>query len=422
MASLQKVSTGHFHISFRMFGKRFKRSLKTRSEKRATTKRIRVEETIELIETGRLDIPDGIDVAQFVLNDGRFPSRPAVIVKASTGGTSDETSCSLSELFQKFFDQIPTGNLEESTLKGMHIHERHLMRLMGEIKDVSKLSQIDLQSYVNRRSQERTQSGTLVGPVTINKELVTLGTAWRWATTAGVFAGEFPRKGIRLPKADEAPPFQTWDEIERQIERERLDDAAASQLWDALYLRKMEIDEFINFTRTAARHPFIYPMIVMAAHTGARRSEIVRALRSDFDFTSKMVLIRERKRVRGRNSTRRVPMTNMLRTAMTEWFEHSHPGSPSAFAHCGGTRSAYGDAISKNEARSHFDNTFMGSKWEKVKGWHCLRHSFISNLASEGVDQRLIDDFVGHTTDEMRRRYRHLFPNTKLSALNRVFG
>ena len=30
-----------------------------------------------------------------------------------------------------------------------------------------------------------------------------------------------------------------------------------------------------------------------------------------------------------------------------------------------------------------------------------------------GVDQRIIDDFVGHQTDKQRRRYRYLYPSTQ---------
>jgi integrase len=52
-----------------------------------------------------------------------------------------------------------------------------------------------------------------------------------------------------------------------------------------------------------------------------------------------------------------------------------------------------------------------------LKGWHVFRHSFISALASKGVDQRIIDDLVGHSTKEQRRRYRHLFPDVKQQAL-----
>jgi len=54
--------------------------------------------------------------------------------------------------------------------------------------------------------------------------------------------------------------------------------------------------------------------------------------------------------------------------------------------------------------------------WFKI-GFHSYRHSFASNLAAAGIDQRIIDEFMGHQTDEMRRRYRHLFPQAKRSAI-----
>ncbi len=38
------------------------------------------------------------------------------------------------------------------------------------------------------------------------------------------------------------------------------------------------------------------------------------------------------------------------------------------------------------------------------------------------IDQRLIDSFVGHTTEEMRKRYTHLFPSAKKAAIEAVFG
>jgi integrase len=40
----------------------------------------------------------------------------------------------------------------------------------------------------------------------------------------------------------------------------------------------------------------------------------------------------------------------------------------------------------------------------------------------KGIDQRIIDAWVGHTTEDMRRRYRHLFPNSEKQAMSLVFG
>ena len=56
-----------------------------------------------------------------------------------------------------------------------------------------------------------------------------------------------------------------------------------------------------------------------------------------------------------------------------------------------------------------------------IKGWHVLRHSFASNCAAKGIDQRLIDSWLGHTT-EISKRYLHLIPSNEQNALNTVFG
>lgn len=76
--------------------------------------------------------------------------------------------------------------------------------------------------------------------------------------------------------------------------------------------------------------------------------------------------------------------------------------------------------VTRDEAHDHLKRTLAGSKWEVLRGFHVLRHSFISCLAAAGVDQRTIDEFVGHQTDE-QRRYRHLIPDLKQKAIAGVF-
>jgi integrase len=78
--------------------------------------------------------------------------------------------------------------------------------------------------------------------------------------------------------------------------------------------------------------------------------------------------------------------------------------------------------LTPDEAHDHLKRTLRGSKWEKLRGWHVFRHSFISLLASKGVDQRIIDEFVGHQSEEQRRRYRHLYPDVKQEAIRAAFS
>src|SRR5205823_1016038 len=134
------------------------------------------------------------------------------------------------------------------------------------------------------------------------------------------------------------------------------------------------------FVRGRATHPWLYPLFCFVGHTGCRRSEAVRILISDVDFQGRTVLIREKKRSRKQRTTRRVPLTAFLAGVLQDWLQE-HPG-----------------------------------------GYHLLRHSFISICASKGVDQRLIDEWVGHQTEEQRKRYRHLLPSAQLEAIDSAFA
>jgi site-specific recombinase XerD len=59
---------------------------------------------------------------------------------------------------------------------------------------------------------------------------------------------------------------------------------------------------------------------------------------------------------------------------------------------------------------------------EWIRGWHVLRHSFISICASEGVDQRVLQGWVGLLSATTHKRYTHLIPSREREIIRRVFG
>jgi len=63
MSSLQQDPSGNFHICFRFLGKRFKRSLKTKNEKKASASLVKLDERIWMIESGHLELPANVDFA-----------------------------------------------------------------------------------------------------------------------------------------------------------------------------------------------------------------------------------------------------------------------------------------------------------------------------------------------------------------------
>ena len=245
----------------------------------------------------------------------------------------------------------------------------------------------------------------------------TLRGIFNWAIKQQLYAGSNPTSGLVLPKRDEQPPFRTRQEIERIIARGGLADHEVAELWQSLYLTIPEVHQVLEYVKATARYPFIYPMFAFVAYTGARRSEMMRALVDDFDLGAGTVLIRERKKSRSKSTTfRRVEMPSELNQIMTEWFGN-HPGGQFAFCHDFGLTSKSLQALTRDQARVQFTKALRDSDWKIIRGFHVFRHSYASILAAAGVDQRIIDKHMGHQTEEMRRRYQHLRPDVCSTAV-----
>ena len=414
MATLEQRNGG-YRVVFRFGGKRFSRSVKTRNEKQANASLARLEDNLSLVERGTLAIPDGADVATFLLSDGRIAAKPKPV-----------TALTLDKLFDEYFKSIPPDGLEQSTIAGMQIHARHLKRLLGARLPLNEVNLDKLQSYVDQRAKEKGLRGRKVSAATIKKEITTLKAVWTWAGRAGHVKTALPHQGLKLPILTTKPDFQTWQQIDRQIRRGGLTAAEVADLWDALFLTPDEIEQVLQHVKHQARQPFLFPMVAFAAHTGARRSEMIRSRIDDINLEAHTAVVREKKRVPGQRTTRRVPLSPFLTGVLRDWL-NVHPGGQYAFClginvpHSKTERLEY-QPLTPDEAHDHLKRTLAGSSWEKLRGWHVFRHSFCSLCAARGVDQRLINAWVGHQTPEMMRRYQHLFPSDEQQAIELVFG
>lgn len=445
MASLQERS-GSYRFIFRFHGKQHFVTIGKVSPEEAEAKAAQVGYLLLRLKQQLIELPPGVGIVEFLQHDGKPSSGPP-------GVPAEVRALTLAD-FRNRYLTTHRDSLEDRTIQGIELHFRHLTAALGEQFPIRDLSLADLQAYVDRRSKAKGMGGKRLSAATIKKEIVTLRTAWNWAEKMGLVTGRFPYHGLRYPKSDEKPPFQTIDEIERRLAAGGLTADQRKELWECLYLRTSEIAELLAHAREHAAHPWIYPLICMAAHTGARRSELLRMLVSDVDFEGGSIIIREKKRVKGKRSTRRAPLTPLLEEALKAWLA-VHPGGNTLFCHAGevgrsknrsrstGHQSGKGRAktlaarqatvqeradkpaigpLTASECHDHFKRTLAASRWKVVRGLHTLRHAVASCLAAAGVDQRIIDDILGHQSVEMQRRYRHLTPQVKSQAVLSVFG
>jgi integrase len=435
MASLQERN-GSYRILFCHHGKLHTFTIGKVEKDEAEAKARQVDYLLMRLKQRLIVLPDGTDIVTFIEHDGKPPDIGPTLANAP------RQAVTIGHLKDRYLTTHSNGTIEANSLDTCKLHLGHFARVLGDGFPLGELSLTRMQEYVNHRAKAK------ISPVTIRKEIATLRAAWNWGEPMDLTSGKFPSKGLRYPKADEKPPFMTLVEIERQIAAGGDPDT----LWEALYLQASELTELLAHVKDNATHPWIHPLFCFAAHTGARRSEILRALVADVDFTGNTVVVREKKRSRGQRTTRRVPLTPFLKKVLRAWLA-VHPGGPALFCHAGtvarskkrSCTTGHQDAkkrpstlkgriatvtkreqpaqagLTRNEVHDHFKRVLAGTKWEGMRGLHTLRHSFISACANKGVDQRLVQEWAGHMNEATSKRYRHLYPSTQQAAIRRVF-
>lgn len=419
MANLQE-RMGWFHLQFRYQGRQFSHALGTQERKEAEAIRGSVDRVLIRIKNRELT-PRGPhdDLVDFLLAGGTPVDAPAPVQSPLTA----------KELKDRYLQAHGNGALEANSLATIRLHLDHVLHFLGERFAIRDLKSQQLQEYLDKRARRRGVRTRRLSPATLKKEIASLRVAWNWATRTGLLEGHFPGRGLTYPKSDEKEPFQTREEIERRIARGGLDARQVQALWECLFLTKQEFAEFLEYVARTAYQPFLYPMVAFAAHTGARRSELLRILIDDVDLEGGTALIREKKRVKGKRSTRRVPVSPFLKGVLKDWLK-VHPGGQFMFCQqpevCrsktrGRGRPVAPGILTRDEAHDHFQRVIKDSKWDKMKGWHVLRHSFISICAADNVDQRMLQQWVGHLSEETHRRYLHLIPSKEQHAIANVF-
>ncbi|MBA4067430.1 MAG: hypothetical protein C0501_27720 [Isosphaera sp.] len=403
MASLERRGN-RFRVIFRLGGRKLHVSVNASDQKDAEACLVRLEENLRLVERGRLAIPDGADVGLFLLSDGRLEKKVAVVRPVR-----------LAEMFETYRTEFTAGAKEAITREMENIHLNHLARLIGGDTPVSSVTAGTVQQFVDARSKEL-HRGHPVKPKTVRKAVATLRFVWNWANRRGQVPTKFPEVELVFPKEKQPEPFRTYDQVRAILARGGIDKRRERELWDGLFLDPDQVAAVLAHVRLKPNTKYLHPFLVTAAYTGARRSELFRARVEDFDFDAKLILLREKKRSRDKETFRTVDLSPKVEAVMRAFFADGHPGGAVAFC------SKPDRMLTDGQAWKAFRTGVRGSKWHVLRGFHAFRHSFASNLAAAGVDQRVIDELMGHTTVEMQKRYRHLFPDQRRQAILTVFG
>jgi hypothetical protein len=201
MAGVRKKGDAYY-CTFRFPGRRYYFAIGKVTEEQANAKGVEVDETLDLIERGRLAVPDGVQLEEFVAAGGKAPvisARPETVTAK--------------QLFDQYLTTHANGTIEASSLATARTHLRQLTDSLGERFRVQSLTLLNLQGHIDRRRKKG------VSPVTLKKEIATLRACWNWAVHADLLKGVFPGKGLRFPKEEEKEPFRTFAVEAAQLEQ-----------------------------------------------------------------------------------------------------------------------------------------------------------------------------------------------------------
>ncbi len=96
------------------------KTLKTSSERKAKGRQAAVEETLQLIDTGRITLPPNAtakEIINFVLSDGKQTAKPKI-----------SAAVNFKSVVTQYFAAYTAGK-EPTTVAGERIHTDHLLRL-----------------------------------------------------------------------------------------------------------------------------------------------------------------------------------------------------------------------------------------------------------------------------------------------------
>ena len=287
MAAIQ-CRNGSYRIIFRHAGKQQAFTLGEVSQEEAETKAAQVDYLLLRLKQRLAVLPPGVEIGEYIEFDGKIipPESPAA------------AKITLPTLRDRYIE-THTASLEANTIQLIRIHFGHLVGILGEDFCVSDTQLADLQRYVDKRTKAKGLHGRKLSATTIGKEIATLRGAWTWGVKMKLLVGKFPNDGLRYPKTVEKSAFMTRAEIERRIKAGGLTPAEVADLWEGYYLTIDEVTEFLAHVKAKATQPWVYPMVCFAAHTGARRSEMLRLKVTDLDFAGQTVIIHEKTVDRG---------------------------------------------------------------------------------------------------------------------------
>lgn len=249
-------------------------------------------------------------------------------------------------------------------------YNAHLSPWFGQMR-LDQIGPAEIDKYKAAKLEAK------LAPGTVNSHILSVTNLLRWAVTRGHLAD--------VPKVELLPRRQSSDV-------EHLEDADLAAV-------------------IAGASGDLRTMIIVAAYTGLRASELLSLQWKDLDLKGSRMVVRHNV-YRGEDRPpkgKRERVIPLGATAANALKAHQHLRSHLVFCHMDGAAIPYATALYRLQEHAG------------VSGWHVLRHTFGTRLSTKGVPLRAIQEWLGHASIKTTMIYAHFSPVTN-SAIRVLDG
>ena len=156
-----------------------------------------------------------------------------------------------------------------------------------------------------------------------------------------------------------------------------------------------------------SKAPYLYPLVVLALSTGARRGELLGLTWGDIDLKRKVAILHQTKN----DERRALPLTGHALDCVNKLAEIRRIDTNLLFPDETGKKPV--------EIRPAWEKVLKEAKLKDFK-FHDLRHSAASYLAMNGASLAEIAEVLGHKTLQMVKRYSHLSEQHTADVVSRM--
>ena len=425
MAFLRKRANGIYSLAFWWKGKTHIKALGTDDKQAADQVKQDADEQLARIRRGESALASKLLADGHSIVDVLFGSQEIGHLISSP---ADDDPLTLSELKAAFTDNLKATDRTPGHIEGTGIHLDHFIRVLGDMR-VMSLADADMTAFRKKRAKEKTPSKRLVSQGTIRSDFKSLRSAVNWAISRKPpLISECP---FTIPKitATTVKPFLPTEEIERL-----LDSAGKDEETDLLARWVLDLDEINQFIEmTANKMPEMLLPMQLVCSTGMRRIQLVRLKPSD--YVKGRLTITSRKGAREKGLTE-ISLAIELRDSVAKAVTRHVKGLPRGskimfpifdeFDYSRGNQRWRGKSKRTVEQRRCdkadrlFEKLVKRTDFERLNGYHALRHSFISVLVAQGKTWDQIAAFVGHLDQRTTQRYIHVMPRDKRETANSI--